>query len=164
MSTTLEIVRFCAIECEMQQSGELSVYHMVNAWDYAQKRRNFQIKDEEGFSSGSKIPTEKDIKHIGALIEPKWNKPGYRTVDVRVGWDLKMDWSLVPEAMHELITSMDIYKPEQWFYQYEQIHPWRDGNGRSGVLLYNWMNDTLEHPIWAPNYWNDPRRKKDYGA
>lgn len=151
---TLEIVRFCAIECEHQGSGELSVYNMVNAWDWA------QTQAQQG------NPTLSDVEHLGMLVEPKWNKPGFRTVDVRVGWDVKIPWYDVPKAMNDLILGLeaDMYAPEQFFWEYEQIHPWRDGNGRSGAILFSWLSDTLEHPKWPPNYWNDPRRKSGYGA
>lgn len=152
---TLEIVRFCAIECELQMSGELSVYHMLNAWDYAQYTSNLKTKE---------LPDIKDVEHIGMLVEPKWNKPGFRQVDVRVGWDVKMQWDRVPEAMHNLMSSVEIFTPAQFFREYEEIHPWRDGNGRSGVILFNWLNGTLDNPIWAPDYWNDSRRKPGYGA
>lgn len=156
---TLEIVRFCAIECELQVSGEVSVYHMVNAYDYAQK--NSVALDDW---NRNKLPSMQDIMIIGALVEPKWNKAGFRTVDVRVGWDVKMPWPEVPQAMSDLVDAMEIYAPEQFFRAYEEVHPWRDGNGRSGAILYNWLNQTLDEPVWPPDYWNDSRRKPGYGA
>ena len=27
------------------------------------------------------------------------------------------------------------------------------GNGHGGVLLYNWLCGSLDHPGWTPNYW-----------
>lgn len=161
---TLEIVRFCAVECEMQQSGEVSVYNMISAWDWAQTWPQ-RVK----LSNGKNIlspPTLKDIMHIGAIIEPKWNSNGFRQVDVRVGWDIKMPWNEVHTAMNDLMTGLDadIYTPAQFFYRYEEIHPWRDGNGRSGQLLFNWLNGTLDDPVWAPDYWQDSRRRPGYGA
>lgn len=150
---TLKIVRFCAIECEHQGSGELSVYSMVNAWDWAQNQA------QQG------KPTLSDVEHLGMLIEPKWNKPGFRTVDVRVGWDVKMEWPKVPAAMNDLMIGLeaDVYSPEQFCHEYLEIHPWRDGNGRSSAVIFNWLSGTLDNPQWHKDWWDDPRRKPGYG-
>ncbi len=154
---TLEIVRFCAIECEHQGSGELSVYNMVNAWDFAQDR----------LERGMLKPTEEDMLHIGALVEPKWNKAGWRQVDVRVGWDVKMDWTKVPEFMHDLFVGLEagIYTNEQFIHEsLGTAHGFRDGNGRANQLIWNWLQGTLDHPTWHRDWWNDSRRKPNYGA
>lgn len=33
-----------------------------------------------------------------------------------------------------------------------QIHPFRDGNGRTAWILYNWLNRTLEDPVPLPDF------------
>lgn len=159
---TLEIVRFAAIECEMQQSGELSVYNMISAWDWAMGQ-----SQKMKLGNGKTIPpTLKDILHIGAIIEPKWNSNGFRQVDVRVGWDIKMPWNEVPQAMNDLMTGLDadIYTPAQFCHEFlDPIHPFRDGNGRSSALIFNWLSGTLDDPQWHTDWWLDSRRKPGYG-
>lgn len=46
-----------------------------------------------------------------------------------------------------------VKSPEDMFYKmYEEIHPFSDGNGRTGKILYNYLCGTLENPIWPPNF------------
>lgn len=146
----LDVIRFCAIECEMQVSGERSVWWMLRGWEYAHGR--------DGDN-----PTPDDVLHLGALVEPSKNTGGFRRVGVRVGWEVKGDWQDVPRQVAQL-CSEDAFDALTRFRQYEEIHPFVDGNGRTGQILFNWLNDTLQVPVWAPNFWDDHRRMKGEGA
>lgn len=143
------VVAYAAQECAWQKSGELSVAWMIDAWCFAHRFRNRAVN-------------RADILVLGLLIEPKANHKGLRTVGVRVGHDVKMDPALVPEALDRLIAAQPSKRRSEeineWFRQYEEIHPFRDGNGRTGTLLYNWLRGTLPYPVHVPNLWNDPRR------
>lgn len=147
----LRIVRFCAVECELQRSGEVSVAWMAEAWFRATH-----------FRGPLTVP---NILELGRLVEPDKNRDGYRECAVRVGWDVKPDWQSVPPLMLDLLDTQDDVTPEEWFHGYEEIHPFVDGNGRTGVLLYNWLKGCLlDDPVWPPNFWHDPRRVAGYGA
>lgn len=172
-----DIVRFCSIECKLQMSGELSVGWMVDAWLYAQEASKIRHEFTDELIGYTYNPTLADVLNIGKLVEPNVNYNGFRKVDVRVGWDVKMNWENVPRAMDALMESLTaepdkshpgitipVMTPDKFFKEYEDIHPWRDGNGRSGVILFNWINGTLDDPQWAPNFWNDNRRTIGYGA
>jgi hypothetical protein len=148
----LDLVRFCAIECELQRSGERSVFWMVQAWVMAL-----------GWDGH---PGPEDIIELGRIVEPVKNRRGFRECGVRVGSDVKGDWSLVPRQIDNLCeqATIDELTPAEWFREYEEVHPFIDGNGRTGQILFNWFNRTLDTPVWAPNFWDDPRRVAGDGA
>lgn len=151
-----EIVNYCAIECRLQMSGELSVAWMIDGMLYAQER----------IGQKDRYPTVSDVLALGKLCEPNENALGFRTCGVQIGHDIKLDWENVP---HQVVTLMEAVRedrvtPNEFFFEYETIHPFRDGNGRTGQILFNWLNGTLYKPIWSNNCFNDPRRTIGYGA
>lgn len=148
---TLHVVQWAAQECAWQMSGELSVAWMIEAWQYAIEHQTERI-------------TLDHILALGHLVEPVVNRKGLRTVGVRVGLSVKPRPEKVPDMLDRLIEhqpGIPVDDPKlaiEWFRSYEEVHPWRDGNGRSGGVLYNWLLGMLDEPVFPPNLWDDPRR------
>lgn len=151
---TQAIVSFCALECYYQGSGEKSVGWMFDAWLYAEKK---------GITGGwvDRLPNVGDVIKLGQLVEPKKNYFGLRSCGVQVGWDVKPNWETVPRQLENLMEAVLTLTPAEFFKEYEEIHPFVDGNGRTGQILFNWLNGTLHNPVFAPNFWADPRRDND---
>ena len=41
---------------------------------------------------------------------------------------------------------------DDWYLAFEAIHPFGDGNGRSGKVLHNWLLGTLNEPVLVADY------------
>lgn len=136
------IVHYCAQECMRQRSGEASVYNMVNAWDYALAR-----------SPRAKQFSITDIEWLGKLVEPVKNQRGFRRVPVFVGHQEKLRHDLVPRALEGLVQAQSLLEAGKLYYEFQEIHPFVDGNGRTGKILYNWKLGRLLDPIMPPNFW-----------
>lgn len=74
----------------------------------------------------------------------------YRKCAVQIGGRLGMDWKELPEAMSEWCKQMNIAYPKDslgaresmmkvMHVRYEKIHPFADGNGRTGRMFMNWQ-------------------------
>lgn len=140
---TVEIVQWAAEECDRQRSGELSVAWMVKGWQFAKGWAGRPLQ-------------RKHLLALAEIVEPRHNDgSGFRQVGVRVGFNVKMPWQQVSDAIDWLLATQDTITPDEFFREYEEIHPLRDGNGRTGSIIWNWMRGTLSNPEAPPDFWAD---------
>lgn len=172
----IKVIEYCAQECKRQRSGEMSVYNMVNAWDYATSYADGEelVLDQSGNEDRVNLDF---ISHLGALVEPHKNpvreQNSFRRIpigvtDGRGGWIEKAKWEEVPRLLELLLESYYEdgfhasgmpYHPlaqtaeDEFYFNYQEIHPFVDGNGRTGKILYNFLKGTLSDPVMPPNFW-----------
>ena len=41
---------------------------------------------------------------------------------------------------------------DEFYLEFEMIHPFGDGNGRTGKVLHNWLLGTLDKPVLVTDY------------
>ena len=138
------IVRFLAEEVEHQGyvSGTHSFYQRVvwyeQAWHFAQKQKELTI------------PL---IRHLGQLIEPDANPLGFRDCGVTVGGRTCPPPAAVPALITQWYSQLTDVDPLYAYYRFEEIHPFRDGNGRVGKIIYNALLGRLNCPEFPPQLW-----------
>lgn len=96
------------------------------------------------------------IRKWGQYIEPGKNAAGFRSVPVFVGWKEKMNYLVIDRALYGLCAGLreGYYDALEAYREFEEIHPFIDGNGRTGKIILNWVNGTLLDPIFPPdNFW-----------
>lgn len=148
----LPVVEFCAEEVRRQYlhapanpNREAAVAWMLNGWALALKH----------YRPGRR-PDPEFIQSIGHAVEPFKNRPGqFRHVGVRVGYNVKLDWQVVPRMIDNLFIGAHEMTPEEYYRQYEEIHPFVDGNGRTGKILFNYLRGTLAKPEFPPSFWGN---------
>ena len=127
--------------------GKLRVEWMKEAWEYSG-----WTKEHGGPKTGH--PCSSCAEELGKLVERVKNMNGFRKdVNVRVGNRIAPDCRDVPYLMELL----ERWEPEdedeclEWYRCFEIIHPFEDGNGRVGKILYNWWLDKLDDPEMPPD-------------
>ncbi len=142
-----DVLAWAANEVERQGDGPLHVVNMIDAYNYANRYMALP-KDH--------VITVKDILVLGYLVDRNDNAGGFRTHNVYVGWinNMKLDWQKIPRSLQLLVESQDAMTATAWYREFEEIHPFADGNGRVGSILWNLLNGSMDIPDYPPDVYD----------
>lgn len=150
---TLDVVRFCAAECERQQSGEMSVAWMFEAYE----QLAWMLNPETYIYAD-------DVAALFSIVEPEKCKTGFRTTpvhfaDLSMGIDAELIWNSMAQLLDAWGSAShpDRIDNAEFYQRLMEIHPGSDGNGRVGALLFNRDNIINGRSLEVP-----PRFKKSW--
>lgn len=139
--TAPKIIMYCAEECERQKCGPVSVAHMLRAWHFAV------------WLGLPELFTYDQIQSLGGFVEPVKNADGFRTTEALVHFRTPARAADIPRRMARFCYAIDRMTPEEAYREFEEIHPFADGNGRVGKIIFNAKLGTLLDPQMPPNFW-----------
>ena len=110
--------------------------------------------------------TPEAIERVGRAIEPEKNPDGFRRGAVYVGDSARV------QAVGMIRRGIDLLCQEAptpseagdveaviWYWRFETVHPFNDGNGRTGKILLNTLLGRMADPVFPPNsLWGNPIR------
>ena len=118
----------------------VSLDQAVLAWNYILSKNVLTIENVLDTHNILMLHQDIDQKDKGQL----------RRCDVQVGGNVKLSWTSVPFALDMWIEHIGFIKDIKYdkkdhetmsrslHVQYEDIHPFIDGNGRTGRIFMNW--------------------------
>jgi hypothetical protein len=139
-------------ECERQRVGPMKVHYLLRALRFAR------------LDIFPRKPTLEEISLLGNMVEPDRNPPPsqrlWRKERVTIGGVVPLPPPLhLPRLMEGLLNAWGDMEADEWYREFEEIHPFVDGNGRVGSILWNFKRGSILNLKAPPDFWSESNQE-----
>lgn len=93
--------------------------------------------------------SNRHIKTLAWMLEPaNTNINKWRTCNVSIGGRLCPPPDEIEDLMRRWQNNLSSMTPLEAYKEFEYIHPFVDGNGRVGKIIYNVLMGTMDNPTF----------------
>lgn len=138
----MNINQYIIESCDLQGATQVADYiRFARAYEYTRQGR---------------LATLGRIIEVGKIIDPR-NSDWRQVPVVFANGTEAPHFSQVDRLMDQWWFSTDddednLPTAEEFYMEFERIHPFVDGNGRVGSLLYNLYRGSMKDPIHPPEF------------
>ncbi len=147
----LNVISFCAAEVEHQEDKPMMVYNMLHAWNIV--ARDIQLGKYQNLTIREML-TPGYVRYLAMCVHPYkgFIRKGPVVINNRT---VGPHYQGIPRLMEILFSKETLtnLSPTQVYIEFEKIHPFSDGNGRVGLILFNALYGSMENPS-KPNVGN----------
>jgi len=137
--------RFAVASCERQRDVDMveGPKQVLSALEYALNHTGPMTREL--------------VLELGRRIDPVKNASGFRTTPVTFNQGVTQ--AAAPYEIERRIARLLEFQKEltavEFYTEFETIHPFGDGNGRVGDILYNLHKGTLNDPVIPPDVFGE---------
>ncbi len=147
----LNVISFCATEVQDQEDKPTRVFNMLHAWSIV--ARDIKLGEHQNLTIREML-TPGYVNYLAMSVHPYQGfiRKGPVVINNR---SVGPDYREIPRLMEIVFSkeTLNALDPTQVYIEFEEIHPFLDGNGRVGLILFNALKGTMENPT-RPNVGN----------
>lgn len=91
------------------------------------------------------------VTRLGAYVSPLLEF-GFRHTSVTFRDGTVVGWENIQRQIMNLVAHVPELSAYEFYQEFEEIHPFEDGNGRVGAILFNLCAGTMDHPEVPPEF------------